>query len=94
MIHWRWLVIHPQNFKIVTIKGIRIFLCTDYLLGLYIYDLFLIVYVMLFVLCHMFLHLQEDCVLSDPQGESDADADIEDTDCRCSYSYSDMLIHI
>ncbi|TKS93144.1 hypothetical protein D9C73_026869 [Collichthys lucidus] len=26
--------------------------------------------------------LQEDCVLSDPQGESDADADIEDTDCR------------
>lgn len=26
--------------------------------------------------------LQEECVLSDPQGESDADADIEDTDCR------------
>ncbi|XP_042256342.1 uncharacterized protein si:ch211-63p21.1 isoform X1 [Thunnus albacares] len=25
---------------------------------------------------------EEDCVLSDPQGESDADADIEDTDCR------------
>ncbi|KAK0134106.1 hypothetical protein N1851_030327 [Merluccius polli] len=25
---------------------------------------------------------QEECVLSDPQGESDADADIEDTDCR------------
>uniref|UniRef100_A0A3P9NPV2 Uncharacterized LOC103480304 n=1 Tax=Poecilia reticulata TaxID=8081 RepID=A0A3P9NPV2_POERE len=24
---------------------------------------------------------QEECVLSDPQGESDADADIEDTDC-------------
>ncbi|KAM6949522.1 uncharacterized protein FYW47_015901 [Aplochiton taeniatus] len=26
--------------------------------------------------------LQEECALSDPQGESDADADIEDTDCR------------
>ena len=26
--------------------------------------------------------LQEECLLSDPQGESDADADIEDTDCR------------
>lgn len=26
--------------------------------------------------------LQEECILSDPQGESDADADIEDTDCR------------
>ncbi|KAF7654668.1 hypothetical protein LDENG_00066290 [Lucifuga dentata] len=25
---------------------------------------------------------EEECVLSDPQGESDADADIEDTDCR------------
>lgn len=25
---------------------------------------------------------QEECLLSDPQGESDADADIEDTDCR------------
>lgn len=29
-----------------------------------------------------FMGLQEECVLSDPQGESDADADIEDTDCR------------
>lgn len=29
-----------------------------------------------------FIPLQEECVLSDPQGESDADADIEDTDCR------------
>lgn len=30
------------------------------------------------------LHIcsQEECLLSDPQGESDADADIEDTDCR------------
>lgn len=38
-----------------------------------------------------FTPLQEECVLSDPQGESDADADIEDTDCRsptCSYSHS------
>lgn len=26
--------------------------------------------------------MQEECALSDPQGESDADADIEDTDCR------------
>lgn len=26
--------------------------------------------------------VQEECALSDPQGESDADADIEDTDCR------------
>lgn len=26
--------------------------------------------------------MQEDCLLSDPQGDSDADADIEDTDCR------------
>ncbi|XP_077400459.1 uncharacterized protein LOC144035034 isoform X2 [Vanacampus margaritifer] len=25
---------------------------------------------------------EEECVLSDPQGESDADADIEDADCR------------
>ncbi|KAF1380774.1 hypothetical protein PFLUV_G00167470 [Perca fluviatilis] len=25
---------------------------------------------------------EEECVMSDPQGESDADADIEDTDCR------------
>ncbi|XP_075884031.1 uncharacterized protein LOC142889284 [Nelusetta ayraudi] len=25
---------------------------------------------------------EEECALSDPQGESDADADIEDTDCR------------
>ncbi|TWW63479.1 uncharacterized protein si:ch211-63p21.1 isoform X1 [Takifugu flavidus] len=25
---------------------------------------------------------EEECLLSDPQGESDADADIEDTDCR------------
>ncbi|XP_062416453.1 uncharacterized protein si:ch211-63p21.1 [Pungitius pungitius] len=25
---------------------------------------------------------EEECVVSDPQGESDADADIEDTDCR------------
>ncbi|XP_037538476.1 uncharacterized protein si:ch211-63p21.1 [Nematolebias whitei] len=25
---------------------------------------------------------EEDCLLSDPQGDSDADADIEDTDCR------------
>ncbi|KAL0970094.1 hypothetical protein UPYG_G00237070 [Umbra pygmaea] len=25
---------------------------------------------------------EEECVLSDPQGDSDADADIEDTDCR------------
>ncbi|XP_061566278.1 uncharacterized protein si:ch211-63p21.1 [Cololabis saira] len=25
---------------------------------------------------------EEECILSDPQGESDADADIEDTDCR------------
>nr|XP_057923620.1 uncharacterized protein si:ch211-63p21.1 isoform X2 [Doryrhamphus excisus] len=25
---------------------------------------------------------EEECMLSDPQGESDADADIEDTDCR------------
>ncbi|XP_028330523.1 uncharacterized protein LOC114480509 [Gouania willdenowi] len=25
---------------------------------------------------------EEECVFSDPQGESDADADIEDTDCR------------
>lgn len=29
-----------------------------------------------------FISVQEECVLSDPQGESDADADIEDTDCR------------
>lgn len=38
-----------------------------------------------------FAPLQEECVLSDPQGESDADADIEDTDCRSptrSYSHS------
>ncbi|XP_037832583.1 uncharacterized protein si:ch211-63p21.1 [Kryptolebias marmoratus] len=25
---------------------------------------------------------EEECLLSDPQGDSDADADIEDTDCR------------
>lgn len=35
------------------------------------------------------IFVQEECVLSDPQGESDADADIEDTDCRL-----DKLSHI
>lgn len=29
---------------------------------------------------------QEECLLSDPQGESDADADIEDTDCRFDFT--------
>ena len=46
-----------------------------------------------YMLCnelYMFISLQEECVLSDPQGESDADADIEDTDCR----FAHVHIHI
>lgn len=42
--------------------------------------LFVITYSIVYFIC--FIPLQEECVLSDPQGESDADADIEDTDCR------------
>ncbi|KAM9401069.1 uncharacterized protein ACWYII_030761 isoform 3-T5 [Salvelinus alpinus] len=33
-------------------------------------------------LIHVTHTVQEECALSDPQGDSDADADIEDTDCR------------
>lgn len=36
-----------------------------------------------YIICvFLVLFLQEECVLSDPQGDSDADADIEDTDNR------------
>lgn len=35
-----------------------------------------------FYICLSLVPLQEECAMSDPQGESDADADIEDTDCR------------
>lgn len=35
--------------------------------------------------------LQEECLLSDPQGESDADADIEDTDGRYDVDINTIL---
>lgn len=42
--------------------------------------------------CVCFVFLQEECAMSDPQGESDADADIEDTDCRFDvHKYTESL---
>lgn len=45
--------------------------------------IFILVYILpISLIFSCFISVQEECVLSDPQGESDADADIEDTDCR------------
>lgn len=43
---------------------------------------YIFMFLMKLVVFFLSIALQEECVLSDPQGESDADADIEDTDCR------------
>lgn len=53
-------------------------------------DIFILVYILpISLIFSCFISVQEECVLSDPQGESDADADIEDTDCRL-----DKLLYI
>ncbi len=91
---WRLLIFsRKENICHTFLTGSSILYV--YYIGLFLHTHFCIwLHIRYFIWFICFIPLQEECVLSDPQGESDADADIEDTDCRFDvHKHSHVHIH-